>query len=276
MAGHEPGCARTGGHLRPRKADAGVLCQPLPDLSRAARDRSGQADAERLVFPDPLRRPGCRLQEHQGLLVGQEEGVLAEIRRLPALRAPHHEPRLQRSPRPYPRPPADHGRALAARDRRHGTRPDPAGRPPARCHRRQRQGRPDRRFRRRDPDRGDRQSARCSRGRARALARLVAGHPRRAGAGGQPGGLRPRQQGGEGFPVLPRRAGGAAAGQARQSRPRRADPADSGRRQWRAADRKGTAAQLHLPAQCRPRDHHQSDRQRPGGAVEPCERESSG
>ncbi len=39
------------------------------------------------------------------------------------------------------------------------------------------------------------------------------------------------------------------------------------RRQERAADGKGTAAQLHLPAQRRPRDHHQSDRQRAGGAV---------
>ena len=38
-------------------------------------------------------------------------------------------------------------------------------------------------------------------GRARAPARLVAGHPRRAGAGDRPGRLRPRQQGGEGFPV---------------------------------------------------------------------------
>ena len=112
-------------------------------------------------------------------------------------------------------------------------------------------------------------------GRARALARLVAGHPRRAGTGDQPGRLRPRQQGGGGLPVVPRRAGGAAAGQARQSRPRRADPAHSGRRQWRAADRKGAAAQLHLPAQCRPRDHHQFDRQRAGGAVEPCRRETA-
>ena len=113
-------------------------------------------------------------------------------------------------------------------------------------------------------------------GRARAVARLVAGHSRRAGAGDRPGRLRPRQQGGEGFSRLSRRAGGAAAGQARQSRPRRADPAHSGRRQWRAADRKGTAAQLHLPAQCRPRDHHQFDRQRPGGAVGPCRARNSG
>ncbi len=157
-------------------------------------------------------------------------------------RAPHHEPRLQRSPGPYPRPPPDHGCAVAARDRRHGARSGPAGRPPPRRHRRQGQGGPDRRFRRRDPDRGDRQPARRSRGRARALARLVAGDPRCAGAGDRPGRLRPRQQGGGGLPVVPRRAGGAAAGQARQSRPRRADPAHSGRGQWRAADRKGAAA----------------------------------
>ena len=108
------------------------------------------------------------------------------------------------------------------------------------------------------------------------VARLVAGHSRRAGAGGHPRGVRPRQQGGEGFSCLSRRAGGAAAGQARQSRPRRADPADSGRRQWRAADRKGTAAQLHLPAQCRPRDHHQPDRQRPRRAVRIMPAKSSG
>src|SRR2546430_7542691 len=44
----------------------------------------------------------------------------------------HHEPRLQRSPRPYPRPPPDHGCALAACDRRHGARSGQAGRPPAR------------------------------------------------------------------------------------------------------------------------------------------------
>ena len=108
------------------------------------------------------------------------------------------------------------------------------------------------------------------------VARLVARHSRRAGAGGRPRGVRPRQQGGEGFSCLSRRAGGAAAGQARQSRPRRADPADSGRRQWRAADRKGTAAQLHLPAQCRPRDHHQPDRQRPRRAAGSCAAKSSG
>ena len=38
----------------------------------------------------------------------------------------------------------------------------------------------------------------------------------------------------------------------------------------------GIAAQLHLPAQRRPRDHHQPDRQRAGGAVEPSGARSSG
>src|SRR6267154_2147310 len=52
-----------------------------------------------------------------------------------------------------------------------------------------------------------------------------------------------------------------ARGNTRQPRPRRADAADPGRGQWRAAHREGIAAQLHLPAQCRARDHHQSDRQ---------------
>ncbi len=45
-------------------------------------------------------------------------------------------------------------------------------------------------------------------------------------------------------------------------------------RQWRgkcrAVDREGIAAQLHLPAQRRPRDHHQPDRQRTGGVVRAC------
>ena len=76
-----------------------------------------------------------------------------------------------------------------------------------------------------------------------------------------------RQQGGTGLPRLSRDPGGAAPGQTRQSRTRRADAPDPGRGQRRAADRKGVAAQLHLPAQRRPRDHHQSDRQRTGRAV---------
>ena len=49
--------------------------------------------------------------------------------------------------------------------------------------------------------------------------------------------------------------------------PGRADAPDPGRGEWRAAEREGAPAQLHLPAQCRPRDHHQSDRQRPRRAV---------
>ena len=43
----------------------------------------------------------------------------------------------------------------------------------------------------------------------------------------------------------------------------------------RAADGKGVAAQLHLPAQRRARDHDQSDRQRAGGAVRTSGREGA-
>ena len=60
----------------------------------------------------------------------------------------------------------------------------------------QRQRRPDRRLRRRDPDRGDRQSPRCAARGTRPLARLVAGDPGRARAGDRPGSVCPRQQGG--------------------------------------------------------------------------------
>ncbi len=44
-----------------------------------------------------------------------------EFWRLLALRAPHHQPRLQRSARAYEGAAADHGRAVAARDRGDGT-----------------------------------------------------------------------------------------------------------------------------------------------------------
>ena len=102
---------------------------------------------------------------------------------------------------------------------------------------------------------------------ARAAARLVAGDSGRARTGDLGRRVCPRQQGGEGFSRLSGNPGRAAARQARQSRSRRADAPDPGRGQWRAADGKGIAAQLHLPAQRRARDHHQSDRQRAGGAV---------
>ncbi len=115
---------------------------------------------------------------------------------------------------------------------------------------------------------------------ARAAARLVAGDPGRARAGDLSRSVCARQQRGEGFSRLSGDPGRAAARQAGQSRARRADAPDPGRRQrhgqWRAADREGTAAQLHLPAQCRPRDHHQPDRQRAGGVVRDTQRRSSG
>src|SRR5947207_2756342 len=50
-------------------------------------------------------------------------------------------------------------------------------------------------------------------------------------------------------------------------RARGADADHTRRGQWRTAEREGALAQLHLPAQCRARDHHQPDRKRPGSAV---------
>ena len=65
-------------------------------------------------------------------------------------------------------------------------------------------------------------------------------------------GLCPRQQRGEGFPRLSGNPGGAAPRQTRQSRTRRADAADPGRGQWRAADAKRncctTASSCSTPA----------------------------
>ena len=57
--------------------------------------------------------------------------------------------------------------------------------------------------------------------------------------------------GSAGFSRLSGNPGGAAPCKTRQPRTRRADASHSGRGQWRAADREGTAAQLHLPAQRR-------------------------
>ena len=62
------------------------------------------------------------------VLLRQEARVRAEIRRLAALRAPHHQPRLQRPAGAHARAAADHGRAVAARDRGDGARSDRAGR----------------------------------------------------------------------------------------------------------------------------------------------------
>src|ERR1700756_976569 len=55
----------------------------------------------------------------------------------------------------------------------------------------------------------------------------------------------------------------------------RVDAADPGRGERRAADGERAPPQLHLPAQCRPRDHHQSDRQRSGRAARTSGRETA-
>jgi cytochrome P450 len=73
---------------------------------------------------------------------------------------------------------------------------------------------------------------------------------------------RARQRAGARVPALPQGAGRAAPRRARRSRGRRPDPAHR-RRGRRDAERGRAAAQLHLPAQRRPRDDDQPDRQRP-------------
>jgi cytochrome P450 len=60
----------------------------------------------------------------------------AQVRRgLRAVRAPHHQPGVQRPAAAHARAQADHGRADAARDCRHGARAGHTGRRPARCDR---------------------------------------------------------------------------------------------------------------------------------------------
>src|SRR5258708_798979 len=84
------------------------------------------------------RRSGQRLQKHKAFLIRKEKRVFAEIRRIPAVRTPPHQPRLQRPAGAYQGAAADHGRAVAARDRGNGALPDRAGGPAARQNRRQR------------------------------------------------------------------------------------------------------------------------------------------
>ena len=135
----------------------------------------------------------------QGLLLRQEARVRTQVRRRTAVRAPHDQPGLQRSAAAHARA-QDHRRRLhAALDPRHGAAGDRAGRRPARCHRSQGLGRPDRRSGRRRADRGDRQPAGGAARGARAAARMVAGHPRRAGAGADAGAAGARRDGGRGI-----------------------------------------------------------------------------
>ena len=139
---------------------------------------------------------------------------------------------------------------------------DRAGRPAARRHRRQGRRRPDRGFRGRDPGRDDRQPARRAARRARAAARLVAGDPRRARAGDLAPRRCARQQGGGGFlaylETLVERRRAKPGDPERDVLTRLIQGEDDGER----LTREGAAAQLHLPAQRRPRDHDQPDRQR--------------
>ena len=195
-----------------------LLRQSLPHLPRAARARSRAPHARRRLFPLPLRRLRRRLQGHGRLLLRQEARVRAQVRRRPALRAPHHEPRLQRPAAAHARAP-DHRRGPhAACHRRHGGADGGAGRRPARCDGRQGQRRPDRRPGGSRAGGGDRQPAGGAARRARTAARLVACHPGRARAGDQRGAARARRTGGRGVRRLSAPAGGRPARASGRSR----------------------------------------------------------
>ena len=206
-----------------RKSENGISASPheYGSMNATARELAASFDLEKLTpefYADPY--PTYRaLREHEPVkllpngsyfltryddLVGtykntklfssdKKREFAPKYGDFPALRTPHHQPRLQRPARAHKGAAADHGRAVAARHRRDGARPDRAGRPAARRHRRERRRRTDRRFRRRDPGSGDRQSARCADAGARAAARLVAGDPGRARAGDRRRGFCARQ-----------------------------------------------------------------------------------
>ena len=136
---------------------------PYPTY-RALRETEPVAAAERLLFPHPLCRPCDGVQEHPGLQLGQEEGVLAEIRRLPLHE--HHTTSLVFNDPPAhtrvrrlimgaltPRAIADMEPGLSRWSTACST-PSPQG---------SEGGRPDRGFRRRHPGRGHRQPARGAR-----------------------------------------------------------------------------------------------------------------
>lgn len=181
--------------LRPARPARRLPGQPLPGLRRAARTRSGAAHARRLALSHAPRRPDGGVPRRGAVQLRQARRVRAQVRGgVAAVRAPHHQPGIQRPAAAHPGAQAHHGRAHPPRHRRHGTRPDRPGGPPARPHRGAWRRRPDRGLCRGHPGRDHRQPAGRAARRPWPAARLVAGHPgcartrahARAARGGQP------------------------------------------------------------------------------------------
>ena len=192
--------------LRPAAAAGRLLRQPLSLLPRAARAAPVHRLPDGGYFLSRYADCVAVYKDARAFSSDKKREFAPEVRRRPALRAPHHQPRLQRSAAAHARAPHHRRRLHAARDRRHGAARHRAGRRPARPHRGQGLGRPHRRPRRRRAHRGDRQPAGGAARGARAAARVVARHPGRAGAGADAGAARARRAGGRGLPRLPANA----------------------------------------------------------------------
>ena len=127
--------------------------------------------------------------------------------------------------------------------------------------------RPDRGLRQRHPGGDHRQPAGRAPCRPRPLARLVAGHPGRAGAQAHTRAGGPGQSQRERVHRLSRDLGGRSPQAPGRPRARRAHAPDPGRGRGRKAERDRAAAKLRIHPQRRPRNHHQPDRQRAGGVA---------
>ena len=218
-----------GPRLRPQAPAGGLHRRSVPVLPRAARARSGASHAGRRLPDHALARLRRGLPRCARVLLRQEDRVPPEIRRYAAVRASHHQPRVQRSAAAHPCAPRDPDGAVEPRHRRDGSRPRRAGRPVAGRDGREGARRPDRGFRRRHSGRDHRQPARRAACGSRSAARLVARDPGRARAGADAGADGARQRCGARFLRL-------------SARPGRGSPQASGR------SREGSADAPDLPA----------------------------
>ena len=122
-----------------RRLPAGLLCQPLSRLPRTARAWPVHRMPDGCYFLTRYDDLRGRLQEHAGLLLRQEEASSGRNTATRLLYEHHTTSLVFNDPPLHTRVRrADHGRAVAARDRRHGARLVRLVDRPARCHGRRR------------------------------------------------------------------------------------------------------------------------------------------